>query len=101
MSDVPADDRMDRWAMDWKYETDSLLVHSSGFAVQFDTGMPRSRALGEIVASSVAGYAALIEDWAKEPNADELLRFQPLLQAAALYLNRPAGTIGAPARAAE
>ena len=71
MSDLSVDDRMDRWAIDWRYETDSLLVHSSGFAVQFDASMPRSRALGEIISGSAAGYSALIEHWAKEPNADD------------------------------
>ena len=98
MQDLSLQTLMDNWASDWVYETDLLLVHKSGFAVQFYDDGPRKAASGDIVSGSAAGYTQLIEQWAKEPNAAELLQFRPLQQATILYRNRPADTLGAPRR---
>ena len=98
MQDLSMDDLMDKWVPDWAYHTDSLLVHCSGFAVQFYDDAPRESARGAIVPGSAAGYTQLIEQWAREPNHTELLRWRPLQQATLLYRRRPAGTSGAPRR---
>jgi hypothetical protein len=89
---------MDKWVSDWVYETDLLLVHKSGFAVQFYGDEPREDACGDIVPGSAAGHTKLMEQWAREPNAAELLQVRPLQQAMILYRNRPADTLGAPRR---
>lgn len=98
MQDLSVDELMDKWVLDWTYHTDTLLVHCSGFAVQFDDDAPKGSAHGGIVPGSAAGYAQLIEQWAREPNHAELLRWRPLRQATLIYRRRPAGTMGAPRR---
>lgn len=98
MQELSIDELMDRWAPDWVYETDLLLVHKSGFAVSFPGDVLRETACGDIVPGSAAGYLQHIEKLATETNHAELLRYRPLQQATIIYRNSPAGTIGAPKR---
>ena len=68
------DAQLTQWVTEWAYATDRTLIHTSGFAVEFDDTLERQDAIGDIVPGTAAGYSALLEQRVREADKAGLAR---------------------------